>query len=158
MEDIYNKLLEFLPTATSDMLDKTILTLNEEKEKRTPPKPNLKDYVEYVPEFTSDNVLIQAVLDECEELTKNSTSDSTPNTHWLCHKDEPYIYPDKNPIHKAKDIKEFPNIINLMSLVNASEKTTGTLDSCLVLKYPSPSTSLRVHSDDEQLIDQHASI
>ena len=49
-------------------------------------------------------------------------------------------------------------MINLMSLVNVSETTTGTLDSCIVLKYPNPSTSLRVHSDDEQLIDQNASI
>ena len=109
-----------------------------------------------MPNFTNDKDLIDLLLGECEDLTKNSKNGV--NTHWLCSKPEPYIYPDKNPVHSPKDINDFPTICKLMNLVNSSDKIDGPLDSCLVLKYSDSAAALREHADDEKLIDQNKSI
>ena len=128
------------------------------KMKREPPKPQLQDFVEYIPTFTSNEELLTSLLNECEDLTKDLNAGSNLKTQWLCSKNEPYIYTDKEHIHNPKNINDFPNIVKLMNLVNTNDKVDGPLDSCLVHKYTDYSAHLRKHTDDEPLMDQSKSI
>ena len=158
MEDLYSKFLELLPAASPDSMDKFIQAINAEKVKRKPPKPQLQDFVEYIPTFTSEEELLKSLVTECEDITKELNEDSSLKTQWLCSSNEPYVYSDKMPVHNPKNINEFPNIVKLMNILNSSEKVNGPLDSCLVLKYTDSSAHLRKHSDNEPLMDQTKSI
>ena len=120
-------------------------------------KPTATDLIKIIPDFCSDQSLMDTVKDECEQLLPNSHMRKV-STQWLCPTLEPYVYPDVNPVHKAKDIKDFSGITKLLSFVNASELVDGPLDSCLILKYPSLSAALSLHADDEPIIDQTKSI
>ena len=78
--------------------------------------------------------------------------DRRAGSKWLSSTDEPYIFTDSNPVHKAVDIKEFPAICRAMASFNKRFNTNN--DSCLVLKYTSSTTTTREHADDEPNLDQ----
>ena len=120
-------------------------------------QPTPTDLVEFIPNFCEDNVLMEQLWKECESLNLSCQKNKV-GTQWLSPTDDPYIYNDVNPIHKAKDLNDFQAICKLMSFVNLSDAVDGPLDSCLVLKYPSSSAILRPHADDEDIIDQTKSI
>ena len=79
-------------------------------------------------------------------------------TQWLSPVNVPYIDPDTNAVHEAKDLKHFPAISKLLESINSQPIINGPLDSCLVHKYASNATSCSSHADDEDLIDQSKSI
>lgn len=131
--------------------------LNDVKTEISTRQPEPKDLVEFIPNFCTDSVLMEQLWDECESLNLHCEKNKV-GTQWLSPTMEPYIYNDVNPIHTAKDIKQYPAICKMMSFVNLSEAVDGPLDSCIVLKYPSTSAILRPHADDEPIIDQTKSI
>ncbi len=150
LQDIF----DFVKPASTENLKQILNVVQNELLKR---EGNVDSYVTHLEDFCEDDVLLAGVWAECEalQLTPKRTKVATA---WLCSQDTPYIYPDSNPVHAPKDISNFPCIGKLMSLVNSSTEVTGPLDSCLVLKYNSDSSSLSVHSDDEKLIDQNKAI
>ena len=118
---------------------------------------SLADLVDYVPDFCQDDALLERVKAECDILDL-SDSRGKAATQWLSPKSDPYIYPDTNPIHKAKDISPFPAIKELLSHINSCSEVSGPLDSCLVIKYNTSKTALSLHADDEPIFDQTKAI
>jgi alkylated DNA repair dioxygenase AlkB len=114
------------------------------------------DLVDYIPDFCEQQD-IKAVLDEC--LSMGLPSDTRKaSSQWLSPINEPYVYSDSNPVHKAKDINEFPAICKVLDKINTDGRFQGKLDSCLVLKYSCEGTSVSLHADDEDSLDQSKSI
>lgn len=118
---------------------------------------NLPDLVDYIPDFCDDGVLLEALWAECESLEMGN-SRRKASSQWISPIPEPYVYPDSNPIHNAKDIEQFPAVNRLMSLVNTSSQVDGPLNSCLVIKYSTENTALSLHADDEDIFDHTKAI
>ena len=143
--------LNLLASSSTDDLNKLLHAVQAEIAKR---KSGL---TEFIPDFCPDNKLLEAVWKECESLEMDNDARKA-STKWLCATGQPYIYPDKSPVHEASDITKLPGIMKLLSIVNDSSAVSGPLDSCLVLKYCSNKTRQSLHSDNEDLIDQSKSI
>ena len=118
---------------------------------------NLAELVEYIPDFCSDTALLEEVMKECDSLDLCSSRGKAA-TQWISPKDDPYIYPDTVPVHKAKNISTFPAIYKLLSHINTSSEVEGPLEACLVIKYNSNETALSLHADDEDIMDHSKSI
>ncbi len=138
-------ILKFLPHASDDDLRKLLGATQKELDVR-----KLGDLVEYVPNVLDSN-LKDEVLNECNlmDLEDNVRKASS---QWLSVSNEPYIYPDANPVHAAKDITSFPAIHKAMMDLN--KRFGAQNNSCLILKYVSSSTTTRAHADDETNLDQ----
>ena len=155
MNLLIEQLMQEIPSTSLKDLK---LILSRVKSEITKRSQNLSGYIEYVPNFCSDEYTLDAVWKECESL---HLPDSSRKAHsqWLSPVNEPYIYPDTNPIHDAEDITQFPAILNIMEMINNIPGIQGPMNSCLILKYNSDSTSLSPHSDDEgDIIDQSKAI
>ena len=118
---------------------------------------NLSGLVDYIPDFCGDEVLMETLWAECESLTMANTRRKA-TTQWLSPIPDPYVYPDSNPVHKAKDIGEFPGINSLLSIVNASSQIDGPLNCALIIKYSTGDASLSLHADDEDIFDHSKAI
>ena len=118
---------------------------------------NLPELVDYIPDFCDDDVLLDALWAECDSLNMGSNRRKAA-TQWISPKPDPYVYPDSNPIHRAKDIDDFPAINRLMGFVNTSSQVEGPLNSCLIIKYSSGDTALSLHADDEDTFDHSKAI
>lgn len=147
-------ILDYIPSASTDELRNILNAVQNELPKR---QGNVNKYVEYIEDFCSDSQLLDMVWEECQSM-ELPTKRSKTGSMWLSSGKAPYVYTDTNPVHKATDIASFPCINRLLSLVNLSTEVTGPLDSCLVLKYTSKSSSLSIHDDGEDFIDQEKSI
>ena len=112
--------------------------------------------MEYIPQFCEESD-IKAVLDECLSLALPEDTRKA-SSQWLSPIDEPYVYSDSNPVHHAKDINKFPAICKVLNKINADDRFQGKLDSCLILKYSCEGTSVSLHADDEDSLDQSKSI
>ena len=143
-----------IPKLSTDDLHRVMNTIKGELAVRG---ENLAELVEYIPDFCQDNTLLEQVQMECDSL-ELSSSRRKAATQWLSPKEDPYIYPDTNPIHRAKDISNFPAIKKLLSHINTSSEVVGPLDACLVIKYNSEETALSLHADDEDIQDQSKAI
>ena len=148
------QILNFIPDASTEDLRKILTCVQDELPKR---EGSVDSYVKHIEDFCEDTGLLDMVWQECESLNLK-TNRRKVGSKWLSSTDTPYIYPDFNPVHKASDITAFPNIAKLLSIVNESTDVSGPLDSCLILKYDSKSSSLSVHDDNESCIDQNKSI
>ena len=153
MTDLPQTFLDLMKTSSTELLNGMLCSLQSEIERR---RPDHSTFVSYVPDFCTDDVLLPAILTECEDMGLGTGRKVT--TQFLSTTSDPYIYPDTDPIHKAKDFKDYPNIRKLMERVNCSSLVDGPLNSCLVSKYSCPSSSLTLHSDNEPAIDQSKSI
>ena len=142
-------MLSFIPTASSNHLRKLLKAAEAELLRR-------EDTVELVHDVCDDRTL-RNIWSECESLKLDDDNRKAPS-QWLSQISEPYIYPDSNPVHNAKVINLFPGSTNLLEQINNDPQYTGPLDSCLILKYSSSSTSISIHADDEDCIDQTKSI
>ena len=151
---IENSFTDLLSSSSFEDLNDMLDAVKAEISKRQP-KP--VDLIELIPDFCTDEVLIDSLWAECDSLGLPNSRNKV-STQWLSTTSEPYIYKDVNPVHSAKDINQYPAIKKLLSFVNASDSVVGPLDACLVLKYPSPAAALSLHADDEPLIDQTKSI
>ena len=147
------QILNHISVASTAELHQILSAVQNELPKREGHSCN---YVEHIEDFCADTELLDFLWAECESMDLGSKKKVA--TQWLSSNKDPYIYPDSTPVHKAKNIKEFPNINKLLSLVNESSEVTGPLDSCLILKYNSHQSSLTLHADDEPTIDQNKSI
>ena len=148
------QILDSIPNVSTEELKIILNTIQNELPKR---EGTVDNYIEYIEDFCGDNTLLDLVWAECESMDLSNKRTKTAS-QWLSPKDTPYIYPDTNPVHTAKDIKSFPAISKLLSIVNESTEVSGPLDSCLILKYNSNTSSLSIHDDGEECIDQDKSI
>ncbi len=133
-----------IPQASTSDLQKLITAAEKELEFR-----KLRELVEYVPDVLDDN-LRDEVMRDCDSLNLPDSLRKA-SSQWLSSMDEPYIYPDTNPVHHAIDIKQFPAICKVMDKFNVQFNATN--DSCLILKYTTSSTSTSWHADDEENLD-----
>ena len=143
--------MKIIPEASDDDLQKLLAATQKEMDVRQ--KRNL---VEYIPDFCSGD-LVAAVMAECMTLDLPDALRKA-SSQWLSCTDEPYVYADANPVHHAKNIKEFPAICQVLDNINADSRFNGLLDSCLILKYACDATSVSLHADDEDCFDQTKSI
>ena len=151
MIDLKN-LVKTLPSVATSDLQKLLSSVQSELDNRTK-----QDSVELIPNFCADNITLQAIWAECDSLNFGSNKRKA-SSQWLSSNNDPYVYSDTNPIHEAKNISNFPGICKLMQKINADIRFTGPVESCLILKYSSESTSCSLHADDEVGIDQKKSI
>ena len=148
------EIFDFVKTASVDDLKQILDAVQNELPKR---EGKVDNFVVHVEDFCENEKLIKRVWEECESLPLTEERNKAPSS-WLCSQDTPYIFTDKNPVHAAKDITEFPAISEMLSLVNSSSEVTGPLDSCLVIKYNTKTSRTSIHKDNEPLIDQNKSI
>ena len=137
-------ILNQLTSASIEDLRKLAKATDKELQYRTSP-----DLVEYVPDCLDPDEK-DLVFAECESMDF-SHCDRKAGSKWLSTTNEPYIFNDSNPVHKAVDIKKFPSICRAMNTLNQRFKTNN--DSCLVLKYTTSSSTTREHADDEPNLD-----
>ena len=159
LEQIMSAIKSELSKRDKDLLSKRDKDLLSKRDKDLISKPNtdLSGLVKRVPNFCNDPVLMEVVLAECESLNLSSSRNKTA-TQWISPSPDPYIYPDTNPVHHAKNISDYPGITKLMGMVNADPNVDGPLDACLILKYNSNAATLSLHADDEKEIGQTKSI
>ena len=148
-----NEVLSSISSATVSELQKLQKAVNGELSDREKYKANCVEYCQNV----CDDDLLDEVWSDCESLGLLDSKRKT-DSQWLRTENEPYTYHDTNPVHNAKDITTFPGLYKLLQQINADQRFTGPLDSCLVLKYSCTSASLSPHADDEECIDQEKSI
>ncbi len=134
--------------ANSSTKDLEILLSNIQKELHA---RKLSDLVEYVPNFVNDD-LGNELFQECESLNLSNDNPRKAASQWLSPLDEPYIYPDSNPIHHAKDIKQFHAMSKAIDTLN--NRFNCNVDSCLILKYTTSATATSLHADDEDCFDK----
>ncbi len=145
MQFSLKNILKQIPYASTSDLQKLLEATSKELDFK-----KLKHYVEYVPDVL-DASLGDEVMQECESMNIPDSMRKA-SSQWLSPVNEPYIYPDGNPVHHAKDIKQFTGISKVMDILNT--RFNAELDSCLVLKYSTSSASTSLHADDESTLDQ----
>ena len=145
--------LDLLSTSSNELINKMIEAAQMELEQR---KPQIHDLVKYIPDFNKDEELIKTLREEGESL--GLTSGRKVATQYLNSSGKPYIYPDTDPIHRAKEITDHPGICELRGLVNGSTLVDGPLPACLALRYSGPDSALSLHADDEKSITQDKDI
>ena len=148
------QLLQDILTASIDDLQRILSKVKVEIAKRT---RDLPGYIEYIPDFCTDEATLDAVWKDCGTLGLIDSSRKA-QPQWLSPVNKPYIYPDSNPIHKAKDISQFPAITGIMEKINQIPGIQGPVNSCFVLKYTSDSNALSPHADDEDILDHSKAI
>ncbi|KAL5270218.1 hypothetical protein ACHWQZ_G001079 [Mnemiopsis leidyi] len=117
----------------------------------------IEDLVEHVPDLGLDDDLYYFINEELLSLQLQNVRGAGVKTKWLSPESESYNYGKVN--NKPSDIKQFPNILKLMDLVNKHPSTTGDMDCCLISRYPTHKSTLRWHSDNEsEIISQSSSI
>ena len=104
--------LDFLATATYEMKTLMYNALGNDLKDSL---PKIDDFVNFVPDFSTDEHFHQALK---SELESTPFEQSPLATKWLSPKQDPYIYPDKDYEHKAIDINKYPKVINLMDTIN----------------------------------------
>ena len=120
---------------------------------------DLVDYVDFIPDFLDpmeDDVLIQGVLAELESMNLISPQAKKVKTFWLNSINKSYIYGGEE--HIANNLDDFKCIKQLMNKINTLPNCTGAMDSCNVTCFSTAKKSLRLHSDNEPIIDQDSSI
>ncbi len=138
-------ILKLIPQVSTGDLQKFVAAAEKQLELR-----KLQDLVEYVPDVVN-NTLRDRLLAECNSMNF-SYSERKACSQWLSTTNEPYIFPDSNPVHKALDIKSFPAICEVMNIFN--NRFNANNDSCLILKYTTSSSRTSLHADDEKCLDQ----
>ena len=110
------EILDYLPTASTEELQKILNAVNNELPKR---EGNADKYVEYIEEFCEDAELLEQAWAECESLDLTCKRNKTASI-WLSLTKTPYIFTDTDPVHAAHDITPYPAINKLRSMVSAS--------------------------------------
>ncbi len=118
-------------------------------------KQRVSDYVEHVPDIGLDNKLTENIIAEVDSLQLKGPAGKVL-TQWLSPTSTSYNY--GKIVNKPKPLNTFPNISKLMALVNQHKSTTGDMDACLVSLFPSHKANLKLHKDEEELIEQSSSI
>ena len=120
------------------------------------PKDELAQFVEHVENPGIDRTLAEAIRSELQSLNFSTDKPQKVKTIWLSPSSESYNY--SSIINKPLPINDFPNICNLLSIVNSHPSSTSDADACLVSLFPSREAGLALHKDDEDLISQNSSI
>ena len=115
---------------------------------------NLGNYVDFVPSFIKDNLLIDGVQLELDSMKLNAPNSRQVKTFWLNSTMHSYNYTGKN--NPAHLISSYPNINKLLDIVNKSEYSNNKLNSCLITCYGNSKKSLTLHSDNEPEICQQS--
>jgi len=120
------------------------------------PADEVAQFVEHVENPGIDRTLAEAIRSELQSLNFNTDKPQKVKTIWLSPSSESYNY--SSIINKPLPINDFPNICNLLSIVNNHPSSTSDADACLVSLFPSRKAGLALHKDDEDLISQNSSI
>ena len=139
------------------LLSASISAVEAGTDKNIPPsraEPScLTNLTEHVPDIGIDDHLNEFIN---AELHSFNLTGNKLKTQWLSPTNETYNY--AAVVNQPKKISDYPAICRLMELVNAHPSTTGDLDSALVTRYPNAKADLKLHKDNEKLIDQSSSI
>ena len=119
---------------------------------------DINSLVEHVDSLSGlDDSLCDSIKEEIHTLELHKKKGPGVKTQWLSPTSDEYNY--GNVINKPLPIKDYPGLCRLMDIVNYSHpSTTGDMDSCLVTRYASNKSALRLHKDREPLISQTSSI
>ncbi len=124
------------------------------------PQVAFTDFVEHIEDLGIDMTLSSGILEELATMklrTKGSKGNPAKvKTQWLSPSNEPYKY--GAIVNNPKPITDFPNILQLMNLVNSHSSTSGDMTACLVSCMSSAKSNLSYHADDESLIAQDSDI
>lgn len=155
--------LELIDSCTFDQKKAMLVALknsiNSDISKRSSAKVDISKYVNHVKGFLPKNYFDEGIVAECSELGLLKEDCKKPKTQWLSSDERDYCFSD-NPRfkHAPKDIKKYPQICQLMEMVNRDPRTTGNADSALIIAYNSKSAGIDWHNDGEKLMDSHSSI
>ena len=117
---------------------------------------DINSLVEHVDSLSGlDDSLCDSIMEEIQTLGLKKKGRGV-KTQWLSPTSDEYNY--GNVINKPLPIRDYPSLCKLMDIVNSHPSTTGDMDSCLVTRYPSNKSALRLHKDQEPLISQTSSI
>ena len=117
---------------------------------------DINSLVEHVDSLSGlDDSLCDSIMEEIQTLDLKKKGRGV-KTQWLSPTSDEYNY--GNVINKPLPIRDYPGLCKLMEIVNSHPSTTGDMDSCLVTRYPSNKSALRLHKDQEPLISQTSSI
>ena len=121
----------------------------------TPTPETVDEYVSLIPDIGLDEDFLQGLQKEVESMNLQGNSRKV-KTQWISTSTDSYWF--GNVEHPAKPVSEYPYISELMDTINKHDGTTNNMDSCLVTRYAMAKHTLRLHADDENNIDQDASI
>ena len=150
-------MLEFI--RNSIQIDKPITNPPKIKD-AIPTTKNISSFVTLIPEFCGPGSLLKDLKEEAESLGLVSETNKV-KTQWLNSTVDAYVYGSSGHevSHKAKPIKEYPAICELLKLVNNNDASTHDMNSCLVSCFSTSDSNLSLHADDENgQIDQNSSI
>ena len=137
----------------------TLLNLNSTTDSEVSigsPSPILPSpYLKVVRDLVVDDNLADAVSREAFKMASKWQGSSRVRYSWLNFEDVPYTF--GRTTHAAKDLRVYPNIMDLMSVIDNHMGNPG-LDSCLVTYYDNGHIELPLHSDNEYIIDQSCPI
>ena len=159
-----------LPTEASTPSAHTSFTPTEASSPSTPKTPteieNIGNFIEHVSENIGNFIEHVSDLGITEEFHKNilselksmdlKTKGKGVKTQWLSKTSHSYNY--AKVINKPKPINNFPNVCNLLKIVNDHPSSTGDLDCCIVTRFPTNKATLSLHKDSEDIISQTSSI
>ena len=116
---------------------------------------DIKSLVEHVNDLNLDETLCDGIHNELQSLNLKQRGRAV-TTQWLSPTSDYYNY--GHVMNKPIPINDYPNIYKLMDVVNNHPLTSGDMDSCLISRYASNRSTLRLHRDNEPLISQTSSI
>ena len=108
---------------------------------------NLKKYVDFVPSFVKDDLLIAGIEQELDSMKLSAPNSKGVKTFWLNSTLHSYNYTGKN--NPAHLIANYPNIYKLLDMINESKYSNNKLNSCLITCYGNAKKKLDLHSDNE---------
>ena len=86
-------------------------------------KVDIDQYVDNVKGFLPDNYFDEGIVAECSELGLLRNSNK-PVTQWLSSDNRDYCFSNNKKFsHPPKDIKKYPQISQLMEMVNRDPRT-----------------------------------
>jgi len=160
MQELPKVFVDLLKTATlaekRAMLE--ALTLNVASEttaESTASSDDIVSLVEHVNDLNLDKTLCDDLQKELDSLNLKQRGRAV-TTQWLSPTTHSLYY--GHVMNKPTPINDYPNFCKLMEVVNNHPSTSGDMDSCLITRYASSKSTLRLHRDNEPLISQTSSI
>ena len=113
---------------------------------------NYESLITYSSDFIEDELYLKGLFNELESLNLCSPQSARPSTLFFSLKNTDHILGSQ---HKAsQDLLKYPALSKLRQLVNRHSDVSDELDCCTVVCLSNNKQSIRLHADNESLIDQ----
>ena len=159
MQELPTVFVDLLKTASTAqkqaMLEALTINLSADPATSNDSVTDITSLVEHVKDLNLDDNLCEGINKELQSLDLRQRGRGV-TTQWLSPTTDSYNY--GHVMNQPLPINKYPNICKLMDVVNAHPSTSGDMDSCLVSRYASNKSTLRLHRDNEPLISQTSSI